>query len=150
MSWIQQKNLHTHQCAVSTRTDRFDLKIMSVTLNMLPFLKPSETFVAPFGFLMNYPPCLWVLRLSKTFIFWVYFLRIVIAGVLLTGWDAAGSRDEKRSSGGHKTPHIKKRSHEDRGTNSHNQQPQYHAKTSDGPGFISHSTSTHIYNTPIH
>ncbi|XP_051261537.1 autoimmune regulator isoform X2 [Dicentrarchus labrax] len=48
--------------------------------------------------------------------------------------DAAGSRSEKRSSGGHKTPHIKKRSHEDRGKNLHNQHPQYHAKTSDGPG----------------
>ncbi|TKS79835.1 Ras-related protein [Collichthys lucidus] len=45
--------------------------------------------------------------------------------------DTAGSRGEKKSSGGHKTPHMKKRSHEDR---EHNQQPQYHAKTSDGPG----------------
>ncbi|XP_027147549.1 autoimmune regulator [Larimichthys crocea] len=43
--------------------------------------------------------------------------------------DAAGSRGEKKSSGGHKTPHMKKRSHEDREPNSHNQQPQYHAKT---------------------
>ncbi|XP_038575302.1 autoimmune regulator [Micropterus salmoides] len=48
--------------------------------------------------------------------------------------DAAGSRSEKRSSGGNKTPQIKKRSHEDRGTNSHNKHPQYHAKTSNGPG----------------
>ncbi|KAM9349917.1 autoimmune regulator [Symphorus nematophorus] len=48
--------------------------------------------------------------------------------------DAADSRGEKRSCGGHKTPHVKKRSHEDSGTNSHNQQPQYHAKTSDGTG----------------
>ncbi|KAK9539220.1 hypothetical protein VZT92_004339 [Zoarces viviparus] len=47
--------------------------------------------------------------------------------------DAAGSRAEKRSSGGHKTPHIKKRSHGERETNSH-KLPQYHAKTSDGPG----------------
>ncbi|XP_044075984.1 autoimmune regulator [Siniperca chuatsi] len=54
--------------------------------------------------------------------------------ILLTERDAAGSRSEKRSSGGHKTPHIKKRSHEDRGANSNNQHPQYHAKTSDGPG----------------
>ncbi|GAA6234494.1 autoimmune regulator isoform X1 [Lates japonicus] len=45
--------------------------------------------------------------------------------------DAAGSRSEKRSSGGDKT-HMKKRSHEDR--DSHNQHSQYHAKTSDGPG----------------
>ncbi|XP_074506409.1 autoimmune regulator [Sebastes fasciatus] len=48
--------------------------------------------------------------------------------------DAAGSRGEKRSSGGHKTPHIKKRSHVDRETNSHDLHPQYHAKTSDSPG----------------
>ncbi|XP_040000654.1 autoimmune regulator [Xiphias gladius] len=48
--------------------------------------------------------------------------------------DAAGSRSEKRSSGGDKTPHMKKRSHEDRETNSRNQHSQYHAKTSDGPG----------------
>eukprot|EP00064_Thunnus_orientalis_P015668 superscaffoldBa00002948_g15723 len=49
--------------------------------------------------------------------------------------DAAGSRSEKKSSGGHsKTPHSKKRSHEDRGTNSNDQHTQYHAKTSDGPG----------------
>ncbi|XP_036940324.1 autoimmune regulator isoform X2 [Acanthopagrus latus] len=47
---------------------------------------------------------------------------------------AAGSRGEKRSSGGHKSPHSKKRSHDDRVTNSRDQQPQYHAKTSDGPG----------------
>lgn len=59
----------------------------------------------------------------------------------MTIWDAAGCRDEKRSPGGHKTPHIKKRSHEDTGTNSHDQQPQYHAKTGDGAGFISHNTS---------
>ncbi|XP_035526313.1 autoimmune regulator [Morone saxatilis] len=55
--------------------------------------------------------------------------------------DAAGSRGEKRSSGGHKTPHIKKRSHEDRGKNSHNQHAQYHAKTSDGPGVQAVSSS---------
>ncbi|XP_067331372.1 autoimmune regulator isoform X1 [Channa argus] len=48
--------------------------------------------------------------------------------------DAAGSRDEKKSSGGHKTSHSKKRNHEHRESNSHNQQSQYHAKTSDGPG----------------
>ncbi|XP_059200834.1 autoimmune regulator isoform X2 [Centropristis striata] len=48
--------------------------------------------------------------------------------------DAAGSRGEKRSSGGHKTPHTKKRSNKDRDTNSHNLLPQYHAKTSNGPG----------------
>ncbi|XP_054452697.1 autoimmune regulator [Anoplopoma fimbria] len=44
-------------------------------------------------------------------------------------WDAAGSRGEKRSSGGHKTPHIKKRSHGEKETNSNNLHPQYHAKT---------------------
>ncbi|XP_033994063.1 autoimmune regulator [Trematomus bernacchii] len=49
-------------------------------------------------------------------------------------WDAAGARGEKKLSKNTKTPHIKKRSHEDRKTNSHNLQPQYHAKTSDGPG----------------
>ncbi|XP_029308619.1 autoimmune regulator isoform X1 [Cottoperca gobio] len=48
--------------------------------------------------------------------------------------DAPVSRGENRSSGGHKTPHIKKRSHEDRKKNSHNLHPQYHAKTSNGPG----------------
>ncbi|KAI3374960.1 hypothetical protein L3Q82_021484, partial [Scortum barcoo] len=55
--------------------------------------------------------------------------------------DAAASRSEKRSSGGHKTPHIKKRSHEDREANSHNQHPQYQAKTSDGPGVQTMSSS---------
>ncbi|XP_070700990.1 autoimmune regulator [Pempheris klunzingeri] len=49
-------------------------------------------------------------------------------------WDAAGSGSERKSSRGHKTPHIKKRSHEDRGTTAHNHNPRYHAKTSDGPG----------------
>ncbi|XP_074545206.1 autoimmune regulator [Halichoeres trimaculatus] len=48
--------------------------------------------------------------------------------------DALGSRCEKKSSGGHKTPHSKKRSHDDRGTVSHHQHHQYHAKTSDGAG----------------
>uniref|UniRef100_UPI0037E780A0 autoimmune regulator n=1 Tax=Semicossyphus pulcher TaxID=241346 RepID=UPI0037E780A0 len=48
--------------------------------------------------------------------------------------DAAGSCSEKKSSEGHKTTHIKKRSHEDRGTKSHHQHPKYHAKTSDGTG----------------
>ncbi|KAK2822398.1 hypothetical protein Q5P01_022463 [Channa striata] len=48
--------------------------------------------------------------------------------------DAAGSRDEKTSSGGHKTSHSKKRSHEHRETSSRNQQSHYHAKTSDAPG----------------
>ncbi|XP_071347960.1 autoimmune regulator [Trachinotus anak] len=48
--------------------------------------------------------------------------------------DAAGSRSEKKSSRGEKTPHMKKRSHEDRETNSCNQHLQYHAKTSDQPG----------------
>ncbi|KAM7379322.1 hypothetical protein PAMP_004885 [Pampus punctatissimus] len=48
--------------------------------------------------------------------------------------DAAGSRSEKRSSGGHKTPHSKKRSHEDRRKNCNVQYSQYHAKTSNRPG----------------
>nr|XP_020451277.1 autoimmune regulator [Monopterus albus] len=48
--------------------------------------------------------------------------------------DVAGTRGEKRSSGGHKTPHTKKRSHKDGEINHHNQHSQYHAKTSDGPG----------------
>ncbi|KAM3604963.1 uncharacterized protein V6R79_018800 [Siganus canaliculatus] len=45
--------------------------------------------------------------------------------------EAAGSRDGKSFSRD-KTSHIKKRSHEDRGTDS--QPMQYHAKTSDRPG----------------
>ncbi|XP_008283989.1 autoimmune regulator [Stegastes partitus] len=45
--------------------------------------------------------------------------------------DASASKSENRSSGGHKTPHSKKRSHEDRGTKS---QQQYHTKTSDAAG----------------
>ncbi|XP_022060656.1 autoimmune regulator [Acanthochromis polyacanthus] len=45
--------------------------------------------------------------------------------------DAAASKSESRSSGGHKT-HSKKRSHEDRGTKS--QHSQYHAKKSDAAG----------------
>ncbi|XP_049454771.1 autoimmune regulator [Epinephelus fuscoguttatus] len=48
--------------------------------------------------------------------------------------DDAGSKGEKKSSGGHKTSHVKKRSHEDRETNSHSLHLKYHAKTSDGPG----------------
>lgn len=70
----------------------------------------------------------------------LYILSFIVLSLLLAGRDAAGSRGEKKSSGGHKTPHMKKRSHEDREPNSHNQQPQYHAKTSDGPGFIFHNT----------
>ncbi|XP_062284182.1 autoimmune regulator [Scomber scombrus] len=53
---------------------------------------------------------------------------------LHTKRDAAGLRSEKKSSRDHKTPHSKKRSHEDRGTNSSDQLSQYHAKTSDEPG----------------
>ncbi|KAK5859959.1 hypothetical protein PBY51_021474 [Eleginops maclovinus] len=49
-------------------------------------------------------------------------------------WDAADARGEKKSSKNTKTSHIKKRSHEDRKTKSYYLQPQYHAKTSDGPG----------------
>ncbi|XP_042353071.1 autoimmune regulator [Plectropomus leopardus] len=48
--------------------------------------------------------------------------------------DTASSRGEKRSSGDHKTPHVKKKRHEDRKTVSHDLHPQYHAKTSDGSG----------------
>ncbi|CAJ1072227.1 autoimmune regulator [Xyrichtys novacula] len=48
--------------------------------------------------------------------------------------DSAGSSCEKKSSGVHKISHSKKRSHEDRGTKSHNQHLQYHAKTSNGAG----------------
>ncbi|XP_026230033.1 autoimmune regulator [Anabas testudineus] len=47
---------------------------------------------------------------------------------------AAGSRAEKKSSGSHKSPHTKKRSHDYRETNSNSQHSQYHAKRSDGPG----------------
>lgn len=55
---------------------------------------------------------------------------------VLTEKDVAGSKAEKRSSEGHKTPHTKKRSHEYRETNSSSQHSQYHAKTSDGPGYL--------------
>ncbi|XP_068197068.1 autoimmune regulator [Antennarius striatus] len=48
--------------------------------------------------------------------------------------DATGSRDEKRSSEDREKSHIKKRSHKDRGANSHDPQSQYLAKTSDQPG----------------
>ncbi|XP_034558073.1 autoimmune regulator [Notolabrus celidotus] len=48
--------------------------------------------------------------------------------------DAFGSRCEKKSPGGHRAPHSKKRSHEEKGTKSHSQHPQYHAKTSDEAG----------------
>ncbi|XP_047445726.1 autoimmune regulator isoform X2 [Mugil cephalus] len=48
--------------------------------------------------------------------------------------DASGSKSESKSSGGHKTPHGKKRSHGDRGTNSHDHGSRYHAKTTDGAG----------------
>ncbi|XP_053294512.1 autoimmune regulator [Pleuronectes platessa] len=47
--------------------------------------------------------------------------------------DAAGSRGEKSSPRSDKTPHVKKRSHEDRETGS-SKISRYHAKTSDGPG----------------
>ncbi|XP_047188032.1 autoimmune regulator isoform X2 [Scophthalmus maximus] len=43
------------------------------------------------------------------------------------------SRSEKRSSGCDRTPHTKKRSNGDRGTNA-GKLSQYHAKTTDGPG----------------
>ncbi|KAM8851060.1 autoimmune regulator isoform 2-T2 [Spinachia spinachia] len=48
--------------------------------------------------------------------------------------EAASSRAERSSSGGLKTPHIKKRNHREREKNSHNLQPRYHAETSDTPG----------------
>nr|XP_019959496.1 PREDICTED: autoimmune regulator isoform X1 [Paralichthys olivaceus] len=47
--------------------------------------------------------------------------------------DTAGSRGEKRSQRCDKTPHVKKRSHEDRETSS-SKISHYHAKTSNGPG----------------
>ncbi|KAM6989309.1 autoimmune regulator [Tautogolabrus adspersus] len=47
---------------------------------------------------------------------------------------AAGFSTEKKSSGGHKTANIKKKSHADGGTKAHKQHPQYHAKTSNGAG----------------
>nr|XP_020499387.1 autoimmune regulator [Labrus bergylta] len=47
---------------------------------------------------------------------------------------AAGFSSEKKSSGGHKTANIKKRSHTDGGAKAHSQHPQYHAKTSNGAG----------------
>ncbi|KAG7526907.1 autoimmune regulator [Solea senegalensis] len=43
--------------------------------------------------------------------------------------DTTGSKSEKKSSGCDKTPHVKKRSHEER-KNSSNKFSQYHAKTS--------------------
>lgn len=46
----------------------------------------------------------------------------------LKWFDSAGSQDVKRSSGNHKTGHIKKRNHED------SQQPQHHDKSSVEPG----------------
>ncbi|XP_022624458.1 autoimmune regulator [Seriola dumerili] len=55
--------------------------------------------------------------------------------------DAAGSRSDKKSSGGDKTPHTKKRSHEDRDTNSRKQHSQYHAKTSNVSGVQTVSSS---------
>ncbi|XP_010783868.1 autoimmune regulator [Notothenia coriiceps] len=67
-------------------------------------------------------------------------------------WDAAGARGEKKLSKNTKTPHIKKRSHEDRKTNSHNLQPQYHAKTSDGPGGkgpVTLSSSSSLAELPV-
>ncbi|XP_030017008.1 autoimmune regulator [Sphaeramia orbicularis] len=48
--------------------------------------------------------------------------------------DAAGARVKETSPGGHKIFHNKKRSHEDRKTNSHNLHSQYHAKTSGTSG----------------
>ncbi|XP_060899721.1 autoimmune regulator [Labrus mixtus] len=47
---------------------------------------------------------------------------------------AAGFSSEKKSSGGHKTGNIKKRSHADGDAKAHSQHPQYHAKTSNGAG----------------
>lgn len=55
---------------------------------------------------------------------------------VLTEKDAAGSKGEKRSSGGHRTLHTKKRSHEFSAINSSSELSQYHAKTSDGPGYL--------------
>ncbi|XP_028283825.1 autoimmune regulator [Parambassis ranga] len=48
---------------------------------------------------------------------------------------AAGSKSEQKSPSGHKTLHKKKRRHEDKGTNSHNQLLQYQAKTSNETGY---------------
>ncbi|KAF0046964.1 hypothetical protein F2P81_000597 [Scophthalmus maximus] len=50
------------------------------------------------------------------------------------------SRSEKRSSGCDRTPHTKKRSNGDRGTNA-GKLSQYHAKTTDGPGVQAVSSS---------
>ncbi|XP_076000870.1 autoimmune regulator [Genypterus blacodes] len=53
---------------------------------------------------------------------------------LQSGKDVTDTRSERRSPGGPKTPHRKKRSREDRATNSHSHHSQYQAKTSNGPG----------------
>lgn len=124
---IQIESYHT--LTRSTKVDRY-IPIICLILKFLHKLNKNK--IKHLSCTFSWPETPTLFTALQTFVFGVYFYALS---------SLAGSRHEKRSSGDHKTLHIKKRSHEDRGTNSHSQQPQYHARTSDGPGSVPHDAS---------